>query len=365
MPAKRKSGDFRLNAKIQFYTWPQCPLVKQHAHDFIVAKGWPIVNYVVCEEKHEGGDPHMHAWYSYGKRVDIRSAASLYLKSEDGTVYKGDFKRGDKNGAGYALKGNNYITNFSDEEVIRLKAVYEQHLADQEYADATYGDVIKLAEKGKQAEAFKTLKHVDGRNMVLKGPAILRDNLQQLSQVKVKNTFADFKFELSDTVKRWDRTKYALVMIGPAKTGKTSFAMSLFKHPLKLNRLDILKQFDPEVYDGLVFDDMSFLMHSRDTVVAVTTVEMDGNINVKFATATIPAGTPRVFTNNTLPFNLDPQGAIRRRIHVVFVQQDMRVMTDEQRIADIKPDDDLDELLGETVAPEYVRRGDFVYPADE
>ena len=54
----------------------------------------------------------------------------------------------------------------------------------------------------------------------------------------------------------WDRS-CALILRGPAETGKTSWAIHQFNKPLKIEDLDELKDL-PVDCDGVLFDEMIF-----------------------------------------------------------------------------------------------------------
>lgn len=331
---------FRLQGKQHFYTWPQCPLSAQAVVDKF-SNQWPVKNHAVCEEKHEDGTPHLHAWFEYTKRIDCRNLDQLHMVAQDGTVYKGHYKKADRNAIGYVFKDGVFITSLSEDDQAAAIAKWDSH---QAKGDGWPG-VIKLAKGGDIDQALDLLYLVNPRDAVMQGPAKLRGNLSAMSKKRKENPCTDMKFSPPPAVGLWDRTKYSLVLVGPAKTGKTCFAMSCFENPLKCNRFDKLKEFDPKIHDGIVFDDMSFFGFKRDNVVAVTTVEMDSDVNVKYAMVVIPASTPRVFTNNILPFEMDAAGAIARRIHVVCVDTDMRVMDPDTAEADIKPPDDLAAVM--------------------
>lgn len=62
---------FRLNSQGFFLTYPQCPLTKEQVRDHLMTLG-EIVNGVIAEEKHEDGQPHVHAYVRYSKKKDVR-----------------------------------------------------------------------------------------------------------------------------------------------------------------------------------------------------------------------------------------------------------------------------------------------------
>jgi hypothetical protein len=70
---------FRVNSQNIFLTFPQCPLPMEEALSHLQAicmkKQWLIKEYVIAQEKHSDGNPHLHAWISLNKKVNIGDPA--------------------------------------------------------------------------------------------------------------------------------------------------------------------------------------------------------------------------------------------------------------------------------------------------
>lgn len=105
-----------------------------------------------------------------------------------------------------------------------------------------------------------------------------------------------------------------VVLEGPARIGKTQYALSHFENPLLVRRPDMLREFDPDKYDGIVFDDFNPAQHglSRDDQIALTEYDTDTSVGCRHNDGYIPAGTPKIFTCNPghFPFTHDDSGAI-------------------------------------------------------
>ena len=69
---KPSNDDYRgKKAKGWFLTYPQCKLSKEQVLKLLEIKltDYAIKEYVICEEKHETGDPHIHAFIKVDRQV--------------------------------------------------------------------------------------------------------------------------------------------------------------------------------------------------------------------------------------------------------------------------------------------------------
>jgi len=95
------------------------------------------------------------------------------------------------------------------------------------------------------------------------------------------------------------------------------WASHQFERPLICRGIDRLKDFDPELHDGIVFDDVCFLTSAREQLIYLCDWDLDADIKCRYNDACIPAGTRKIFTSNLPPeenFPYDSTGAIARRI---------------------------------------------------
>lgn len=116
---------------------------------------------------------------------------------------------------------------------------------------------------------------------------------------------------------RWNvRLETAHIFWGAAGCGKTEFAKQLLPEALFVTHLDDLKDYDPSVYTGLVFDDMSFLHLPREAQIHLIDYDNPRSIHVRYGVAHIPAGTIKVFTTNVFQGKIFLEdAAILRRLH--------------------------------------------------
>lgn len=118
--------------------------------------------------------------------------------------------------------------------------------------------------------------------------------------------------------------KKAVILSGASGTGKTQYAVSQFDKPLFVSHIDTLRTFVPGLFDGLVFDDMSFAHWPVESCIHLFDLDMPRAINVRYAIVTLPAGLHRIFTTNKsfdeiIPANMNEfqRDAIMRRVHVI------------------------------------------------
>jgi len=110
------------------------------------------------------------------------------------------------------------------------------------------------------------------------------------------------------------------VIHGPPGTGKTSFALAHFERPLLVSHMDALKAFRPGFHDGIIFDDMSFFHLPRESQIHIVDQAHTRQIHCRYAAASIPKNTPKIFTTNVDAGAIFLQdAAISRRIKKVYV----------------------------------------------
>lgn len=112
-----ENGPKRLKAKGWFCTWPKCTLTKEVALKILDAK-LAIQEYVICEEKHKDGSPHLHAFIKLKTRV--------YFKSDrfDLEEWHGNYQVAKSWQAviGYVKKDANYISNIDIKSALNHKS---------------------------------------------------------------------------------------------------------------------------------------------------------------------------------------------------------------------------------------------------
>lgn len=139
----------------------------------------------------------------------------------------------------------------------------------------------------------------------------MRSALLQRNE-KSNFTLADFPWTKLDLSR-------SHILMGPAGIGKTEFALAHFKRPFFCSDMDDLKEFNSS-YDGIVFDDMSFIHIPRTAQIHLVDMERNRSIRIRYGLAHIPKGIPRIFTCNVECFDI-MDSAIARRIFVTKVTE--------------------------------------------
>lgn len=123
-----------------FCTWPKCPMSKEACLKYLDSK-FNIKEYVICEEKHQDGSPHLHAFIKLKGRKRFRG--DLFNLKDCDKEYHGDYQKAKSFRAvvGYVIKGKNYISNFDLEKYLAKKGKLTK--------EDLLGDVDDLLDSGK------------------------------------------------------------------------------------------------------------------------------------------------------------------------------------------------------------------------
>lgn len=109
----------------------------------------------------------------------------------------------------------------------------------------------------------------------------------------------------------------SIIIWGDSGIGKTEFAKYNLPKALFVTHMDDLVKFNPDIYNGIIFDDMSFSHLHREAQIHLVDQDNPRSIHVRYTVATIPANTKKLFLTNVhngMIFLNDP--AINRRITI-------------------------------------------------
>jgi hypothetical protein len=141
--------------------------------------------------------------------------------------------------------------------------------------------------------------------------------LTSISPTTVTYTLGDFPATWQ-TLTDFD-FKQSLIIWGPPGVGKTTFAIALLQTPLVVSHIDELKNFDPSIHSGIVFDDMSFNHMPVSAQIHLTDTAFDRAIHIRYGLALIPRDTKKIFVTNEhngAIFNLDSSYGVKRRVSI-------------------------------------------------
>lgn len=124
-----------------FLTYPQCPIPKELALKYLDER-FEIQEYVIAEEKHKSGDPHLHAFIKLKKKK--RFNPTMWDLTDLGKVYHGHYEpaKSFKCVVRYCTKEGDYISNFDVKKALSKKGKLTKE-------DLLVDDVDKLLDEGK------------------------------------------------------------------------------------------------------------------------------------------------------------------------------------------------------------------------
>jgi len=198
----------------------------------------------------------------------------------------------------YCTKEGSFITNL-DPTTLQKKNVWLE--------------ARTLAKEGRLLDAIDHLESTPQGSMQLSlnGDRILK-NFSVLMRKPLTIQYALTSFSLPSI---WERTR-TLILSGTTNTGKTSLAKALLPTALFISHIDRLREYNPAYYDGVIFDDMSFKHLHREAQIHLVDTAEERDIHGRNVNGRLPAGTPRIITTNSDPFDVlflhDP--AIKRRV---------------------------------------------------
>lgn len=174
-------------------------------------------------------------------------------------------------------------------------------------------DLAEACDALKDGATINDLYRTHTEIMVKYGMGMERAAKRLKQQTVVKHDFT-YKWPF---ITDWSKTH---VIMGESGVGKTQFAKAHFENPFIISHIDMLLDYDPALYDGIVFDDLSVAHLPRNSQIHICDIDEPRSIHCRYACATIPANTRKIFTCNPgfFPFEED-DSAINRRVTVTEV----------------------------------------------
>ena len=313
---QKKPKSFRLNSQTLFLTYPKCPVEPSVMLEQL-EKIVKLEVYLIAQEQHMDGSFHLHCYLRLDHKMNIKDERKFDIKV-NGELYHPNIQsvRSPKSVIKYVCKDGKYVTNMSQTTID--EAIRNNVKVGDLYQEAMLKAKESLEEGMKVLEHSKTF-----RDLAIHGEAIER-NLGKQKRQKTEPKFTLDKFKVSF---EWDKTR-TLVLWGPTNTGKTSLAKALLPNALFVRHIDALKEYKTGMYEGIVFDDMSFKHWPREAQIHLLDTDNVSQINVKHSIAIIPEGTPRIITTNLLPQEVlslnmmsTEECALYRRVQLEWIER--------------------------------------------
>lgn len=248
------------------------------------------VDYVlVAEEKHQDGQPHLHAVVCFSKEKNFRSDKCFDFDGYHANV------QACKN-----LEGS-YIYVMKDGEWMQTGSMPQR---------------IKnlLKNKGQGAKNFyEEMVKCESESSLLK--FCIDNRIAPGYYYEVKKQFEpdiftineDTEGDVADAFMWCEYTEKTMILWGKSGIGKTTWAIRNMPKPILLvTHLDELKKYNPKKHKSILFDDMDFKHLPLQTQIHLVDQDIPRSIHVRYGVARIPARVPKVFTCNDYPFVREP-----------------------------------------------------------
>lgn len=296
--AKQITARYRINARNIFLTYPRCLLDKQTVLDKLVDLMKPRYA-VVSLEKHEDGTPHLHALLCLNKKVDIRNERYFDIQGYHPNIQSAKHLGKTKN---YVCKDKDIIEygEFSESKrgPNRIPEL-DDGMSKLQFLTECYNNDIPYG----YAAAFYGCFLDPVNNVTL---------FEYESDIVLPSNYLNSLTPLNPLFPSLRTPYFSLVVVGPAGCGKTIWCKRYCEKPaLWVTHLDDLKLFDKKLHKSIVFDDMCFSYLPVQGQISIVDRYDDRSIHCRYNVAKIPAGIPKYFTCNELPFTYTD--AIKRR----------------------------------------------------
>lgn len=331
-----KKGSFRLQTKKLFLTYSQID-DKLTKEDFLAQltrklNRWNVINYLIAFEKHEDSGTHCHVVIVLKKRCDIKNQHQLNLIDSNNKVFRGNYQAVKSIYAAitYALKDGDFITNFELDENNKQLMVLETKL-------------LELAKSSGLGAAMDLYLKSVGDRVGLHSFSRVKNNLKTyLQTIKPQNTgYSKYTIEdyaphteLNALISNIKNEVKSLWVYGDSGTRKTSYVCAflvklreegLIKGFLFVRDKDHIKDFDPELHDVIVCDDIRFPTN-RENFISLVDSEHKTAINVKYDVLAIPENVRRIIISNfslneiIQKLGFDRTAALYNRVIEIYIQ---------------------------------------------
>jgi len=246
-----------------------------------------VTRLVVGREVGESGTPHLQGMVTFKRAYRLSGLKKLMPRAWWGVCKC-------PQDALYEMKDGNVILNVNNK------------------TQGKRNDLKDACDAMKEGASMHQM-YKDHTEIMVKYPAGMAKAHARLTGKPMKKFHGPWQWPM---ITDWTRTQ---VLQGPPNIGKTQFAKAHFENACFVTHMDQLLGFDPEVHDGIIFDDFSCKHMPREAQIQITDMDEDRAVHCRYSCAIIPEGTRKIFTCNPghYPFISDP--AIDRRVTVTEV----------------------------------------------
>lgn len=277
---------------------------QDHEVAFLSALHQPMTFLVWAKEVGDEGTPHLQGYVEFSIPKTLRAAKSVLQNDRVHLERR----------MGTAQQARDYCLKDVPESFRAMSGVHYSHVLLGEISIDRSGarsdlDLVRDAIRGGASIGDLYENHFSA--MIRYGPNLLRYRAM-FARVR-----PEARFELDQF--QWEiNLSTSHIFWGEAGIGKTQYALAKLPDALVVSHIDDLKDFDPSIHHGIIFDDMDFCHLPVTSQIHLLDWDMPRSIHVRYGVATIPAQTVKVFTTNVNGgriFDLT-HGGVRRRVNV-------------------------------------------------
>lgn len=290
------ANEFRINAKNYFLTYSNVAqqgwltFTKEELMAHLLSLGARAVT--VGKELHEDGSPHFHALVEYGNKKNVRNALFFDFNGVHPNVQAAKSVPASRT---YCKKDGDFCQSEPDKQG-------PNHL--EQCGRMEYGEWLQYGIDNNIGFGYAAAiwNHLHKKSKTIEEGEEFNGTMSRHLE--------EFQYDFTGRVK-------VLSLLGPTGCGKTTWAKKNAPKPaLWVTHVDDLKGLEAR-HKSIIFDDVSFSHIPREAQIAITDSDDERSIHVRYGVARIPAGMPKIFTNNEPPFSRDP--AVARRVRTVHI----------------------------------------------
>lgn len=310
---------FQFQCKQLSVTWPKCVESScLELQQFILDQlsHWQPEYIRVCREKHKDGATHFHAAIYLGKRCRTRDCRILdYRGCHPNIQPTRNFDAWNT----YCAKDGDFL----DWGAIPNAAVNGRRNGCRSSHQPLDADAISNFARGCKSRVEWLIWA--SLNKIAYAKDIWDDlhkpqDLNTIKEGTISGGRLDYRFEQLILEVSWVMEK-CLIIVGESGIGKTTYATNIAPKPcLLVSHIDDLRKFLPNYHKSILFDDVCFNHYPVQSQIHLVDFYHPRSIHIRYAVATIPAGTHKIFTCNENPIDLS-HPAIARRCQIIKCHQ--------------------------------------------